>query len=337
MGIADELEKAIGSNDEHAQVETWLDTGFMPLNYAISGDYDKGMPAGRIVEMFGPESSGKTAIATSVMASAQRAGGIAGFMDHERSFQSPHAIGLGLDLDPNKFVFKTPRTFEESINVSIKVASLVREKKLIDPKAPIVFVYDSLASMIPRSKAEKSVDEYSMHDNTALARATAAVFPAFAQFCEEHQMLALVLNQIRTKPGVVYGDPTTTPGGESPKFYSSVRIQLGRQQIKDKDKVHVGQQIKANVIKNKVSRPFQTAAWDFRFRVDGSGYFDVIGSTVDYLTDKEILKKSGARITWIDGKSYFKAQLVEKIQTEGSLEELKAIVRAGEAIVASAA
>ena len=204
--LAAALTKSIGAADNNEKAITWLNTGYEPLNMALSGKYDGGLPGGRIVEMFGPSSSGKTAIATNVMAHAQKAGGIAGFNDHERSFHAHLARGLGLDTDASSFVYRRPKSFEESVTLAIKAAQTVRQGKFIAEDAPIVWVFDSLAGMVPKSKLDKDVDEYNMNDTTALARATSGIFPALAQWSEELNMLCLFLNQIRTKPGVAYGD-----------------------------------------------------------------------------------------------------------------------------------
>tara|TARA_R110000851_G_C13102760_1_gene569362 strand:- start:96682 stop:97686 length:1005 start_codon:yes stop_codon:yes gene_type:complete len=332
MSLEKEFEALIGGNDEAATVEYWLDTGFPPLNHAISGSFDNGMPVGRVVEMFGGESSGKTAIATMVMAAAQRAGGIAVFMDHEHSFDMAHGESLGLSTDPNKFVYKTPDTFEQSITMAIKVAQMVRDKSLIPDEAPMVVVFDSLASMVPQSKLMKDAEDYNMNDNTALARATSAVFPALAKFAEKNNMCFLFLNQIRQKIGVMFGDKTTTPGGDSPKYYSSVRIKLNRNKITEERKgvkgnVFIGQHINAECIKNKVSRPFMKAKWRFMFRdEDGSGFFDVAMSMIEYLNDLSLLEKSGNFIKWTDGKKYYPKALAKKLNEEGSVDELKAFL-----------
>lgn len=328
-GLASALEAEIGVNDEHQQVKTWLDTGIPMLNEAISGRFDGGMPVGRIVEIFGPSSAGKTAIATSCMIAAQKAGGIAMFNDHERSFDAGIAQRLGLDTDPNKWVFKTPKTFEESVMLALKVGRTVRDGKFISKDAPIVVVFDSLAAMIPKSKQAKDVDEQGMNDSLALAKATSSVFPTLAQIAEEYGMLILVLNQMRLKPGVMYGDPTTTPGGEAPRFYASVRIQLGAKRLTEgsgEDKEMTGQEVVARCIKNKVSRPFLTAKWFFRFREDGTGYVDVTESLLDFLIDEKLIESSGPRVKWTDGKMYFKKALLEKIETESLQAELHAML-----------
>lgn len=321
------LSKVAGDNDAIQNIKIWLDTGFPPLNKAISGKYNGGFPVGRIIEMFGPESAGKTMIATKAMIQAQQMGGIAMFNDHERSFDTKIANEIGLltgDGDP--WIFKTPTTFEESVTNTINILGEIRDNKLIDPEAPIVVVFDSLASMVPKSKMAKNVDEQGMNDSLALAKATSSVFPVLTQYVQKHNVLCIVLNQTRLKPGVMYGDPTTTPGGEAPKFYSSVRIQLARQQIKDaKTKEVLGQEITANCIKNKVSAPFKKAKWRYMFNPDGSGHFDVTGSLLDYLIEQNLIEQTGTRVNW-DGKTYYRGQLVEKIESDGTLDKLMALL-----------
>lgn len=323
MSVASILSDVLGGNAENDGVKTWLDTGFPPLNKAISGDYFGGLPCGRIVEIFGDESCGKTAIATSAMIAAQRAGGIAMFNDHERSFMAHLGELQGLSTDPNQYVYQKPMTFEESVTNTIRFIQAVREQGAIDEDAPIVVVFDSLASMVPKSKLAKEIDEQGMNDSLALAKASSAVFPTLALQAERFNALILILNQQREKPGVMFGDPTTTPGGKAPKFYASVRIQVGRKMLKSTDKkTTIGQEITAKCIKNKVSRPFETANWKFMFRKDGTGYLDSIGSGIDYLCEQDILKKSGAHITWTDGKKYLRSKLVTLIKEEGLDQEL---------------
>jgi len=325
MNLAQQLEDIMGPNAEQQEVTCWLDTGFAPLNKAISGSYRNGLPVGRMVEMFGGSSCGKTAIANKAMANAQKRGGIAMFNDHERSFALPVAVKNG--LDPMKgWVYKTPRTFEESIDNSCKLAVAVREKGLIPEDAPIIAVFDSLASMIPQSKLldnkgeQRETGSFNMHDNTALARATSACFPVLEQVAHENNMLLLFLNQIRTKPGVAYGDPTTTPGGNAPEYYSSVRISLTRSMLKEKDGIK-GQDIRAYIKKNKVSAPFKEASWRFNFTDDGSGRFETVYSTLEHMKEVGLLKTAGAYIEF-DGKKYHIGPLAKMIEEDGRYEEL---------------
>lgn len=332
MASADDLAKlissAIGANDEESTVRAYLDTGFPPLNYAASAKWDGGLPVGRIIEIAGPPSSGKTAIATRAMAAAQKMGGVAGFADHERSFSTVLAPKLGLDVTPGRFIFKKPRTFESSISMCVLAATVIREKKLISPEAPICWVFDSLASMVPQTALfdqkgkEKTAEERSMHDNTALARATSAAFPAFAQHVEELDICAIFLNQIRTKIGVMYGDPRTTPGGDAPKFYASQRIMLGASQIKKGTDI-IGSEVTGSFIKNKVARPYVKADWRFMFQPDGTGKFDAERSLVDFLEANELIEASSRKgfVMW-EGKQYGKEELARKIEAEGKFDEL---------------
>ncbi len=298
-------------------VEIWLDTGFMPLNKAISGEYDKGLPVGRIIEMFGAESCGKTAIATSAMVSAQKMGGLAMFMDHERSFMPHLGEQAGLNIDPKagNFVHAVPETFEKSLDMVIEYSQAVRDNKLIDDKAPILVVFDSLAAMVPKSKMAKTNEEMGMHDSLALAKACSTTFPVLQHWARKLNMCILILNQTRTDPGVMFGDNKKTPGGDAKNFYYSVRIGLNRSMIK-KDKEVIGQTIKAKVIKNKVSKPFQECTWRFSFRDDGTGFLDTLHSSIEYLIDNEKLKTSGAYVEYA-GKKVFKSQLADKIREAG--------------------
>lgn len=337
--IASILAGAIGGSDEQSTVTQYLDTGFPPLNHALTHRWDGGLPVKRIVEIYGPESSGKTALATMAMADAQRQGGFAGFSDHERSFDEPQGINLGLSVDPDKWLYKKPKTFEESLTICVQTALILRGQKLIPDDAPICWVFDSLAFMVPQSALfemkggkvvkEKSASERSMHDNTALARATSSHFPAFAQHCEDLNICAIFLNQIRMNIGVVYGNPETTPGGKTPKYVFSQRISLGSSKITKGEGANaevLGAQITAKVIKNKVSRPFETAKWRFEFQDNGQGHFAVARSLIEFLCEQGILKKAGAYITWTDGKKYYAGPLAQKIEDEGLLGELKALL-----------
>jgi recombination protein RecA len=342
--LASSLTALIGANDESATVKQWLDTGYPPFNHALSSKWDGGFPVGRIIELSGPASSGKTAIATKAMIAAQKMGGIAAFMDHEHSYDQSLAEKLGLDASPGRFVYKKPRTYEDSLTLAVTIGKHVRDKKLIKPDAPICIVFDSLASMVPQSAlyemkngkrtgAEKGLDDRNMHDNTALARATSGSMPAFSLYCEELGICAIFLNQIRMKLGVMYGDPRTTPGGEAPKFYASQRIMLGGakkvQKGKGEDAEVLGVSISAGVIKNKCSRPFTKADWRFMYQPDGSGRFDVERSMVEFLEGEGAIatgSKAGY-VVW-DGKQVYKEHLARDIQDRNALSELIALLPA---------
>jgi protein RecA len=323
--LIDSLTDVLGDTTASSfEVTHFLDTGFPPLNKAISGQYERGFPCGRIVEMFGPPSCGKTAIATKAMISAQQHGGFAMFFDHERSFDINLAQHLGLDVEAGTFAHIRPETLEESFTRAIKAAQKIRDEELIDPSAPIIAVFDSLAAMVPRTKSEKELTELTMADSLALAKATSSVLPAVNQYAEKYNMLALILNQTRENPGIAYGDPTRTPGGKAPGFYASVRVKLSAKPLVNKDKERLGQRITAEVIKTKLTRPFQQAGWDFLFE-ESFGKFDVIGSMVDYLVEVGALEQKGPRITF-EGKSYYRSELINHIEENNFADKLTALL-----------
>lgn len=332
--LAKSLSAAIGDNAEESEVKHWIDTGYPLLNKIISGDYDKGLPGGRIIEMFGPPSSGKTLISTLAMKAAQDAGGVAGFSDHEYAYQLPLAKRLGLDDTFPRWMYKRPETWEESNTIALRAGEVIRKAKAIPEDAPIVWVFDSVAAMIPMSVRydkdgkKRDIDSLTMNDTSALSRVSSTTLKVINQMAAELNMTFIYLNQIRTKIGVVYGDPTTTPGGSAFEFYASVRLALGKKIIRDKKTGDiVAQMTGITTKKNKLTRPFQEVDLRLSFQEDGMTHLDFTSGLVDFLIEHGKLEMSGAWITWIDGKKYYKAALVDKINTEGGYEELKALVR----------
>jgi protein RecA len=338
MDLADALEDVLGGNEEQQEVKIWLDTGFPPLNKIISGDYRNGMPVGRMIEIFSPPSCGKTAIATMLMVGAQQAGGVAFFNDHEHSFDVGLAVGFGLDTTPGKWVYRKPRTYEKSLDDTIRFCKVVREKKLIPDDAPICVVFDSLASMIPQSMLEdnkgkeRDLESLNMNDSTALSRVTSTTFKVLALHADEMNLLILFLNQTRTKPGVTHGDATTTPGGTAMEFYAGVRLSLSREMIKDKaDAANtLGQIVHATTKKNKVNRPFQKASWRFMFQADGTGKFDAAYSTIEHMRKVGAIEVSGAYNVW-EGKKLYTSQLAELVEKDGLMPKLVDMLVAHEA------
>lgn len=332
MSVADlisALDKELGPNADGQQVTNFIDTGFPPLNKIMSGRYDGGLPFGRMVEMFGESSTGKTALATQWMVNAQKMGGVAGFIDWERSFDVSLAEGFGLKSERPYWLYSKPKTWEEGNVTAAKACKIIRESKVIKPDAPILFVFDSIASALPKSQAEKEIDEYTMNDTTALARVTSTTLKAMAQHCEEFNATFLYLNQMRLKPGVVYGDPRTTPGGKAMEFYATARLALGRQKImeqQDGEKTFVGQNISIQCVKSKMTKPFQETSIRMSFDELGAAQFDTIVSLLDYLVAHKLVAYTKPRITWTDGKQYFVKALAEKIRTEGKYAELVAML-----------
>jgi protein RecA len=323
--LAKALLTAVGENDIETQPKHWLDMGYPPLNKILSGDYTRGLPGGRIIEIYGPSASGKTLLATQAMISAQRAGGIAIFIDWERAFNAKFAEEMGLDTTFPKFIYKRSKTWEEGNTAALKVAETVRKGKHIAEDAPIVVVFDSVAAAVPKSMAEKEIDEYTMNDTTALARVSSTTLKSVNQHVGEFEVTAIYLNQIRTKPGVVYGDPTTTPGGVAMEFYASVRIALGAKKIMGKDasgdKEFLGRLIGMETKKNKVSRPFQSTDLRLVYDEEGRAHFDTTLGLIEHLVGVDKLKKEGNYVVW-DGKKYYPAALSAKIQDEKLQPEL---------------
>ncbi|EPU7095135.1 LAGLIDADG family homing endonuclease [Escherichia coli] len=280
--------------------------------------------------------SHNTFLATAAMISAQKQDGLAVFLDHENSFDVGLAVanGLNADEDDGQWVYKQPDTFEDSVELIGTILKLVRDEELIPESAPICIVADSLASMVPNSKAEKfekmaegtakDKDQLNMNDNTALARATSANFPTLALWARKYNACIIFLNQVRTKIGVMFGDPTTSPGGDSPKFYASVRIRLGASVMKD-GKEKIGQDVGAECIKNKVAPPYGKCTWKFYF--DPTRGLDVIESLVEYMLDEGYLPKNASGRVEIGDKKYTKSQIVEMYR-EKPLAEIIAALQA---------
>ncbi len=327
--LIDAFDKNLGGNDESATVTHFIDTGFVPLNQIISGRSDGGLPQGRLIETYGPSSAGKTALATEWMKMSQQMGGVAGFRDWERSFSQLVAQeGFGLDLTLPYWSYKKPRTWEEGNMQAVAYAQWVREKGLIHEEAPILIVLDSIASAVPQSSADKNMDQLTMNDTTALARVTSTTLKSMALAAEDFNATFLYLNQIRTKPGVVYGDPTTTPGGGAMEFYSTCRMALSREKVMaqvEGQKEFVGQNINIKCVKSKLTKPFNTCTLRLTFNDAGIAMFDKELSTVEALADiGKIPVPSKGYVEW-DGKRYSPKQLAEKVRKEGLMPALNAM------------
>jgi protein RecA len=328
--LSKELLDAVGENSGTTEPNLWLDMGYMPLNKIISGDPTRGFPGGRIIEVAGPSASGKTLLATMAMIAAQRAGGIAIFIDWECAFNQSFAEQLGLNGEFPHFLYKRAETWESGNTYAMQAAEALRKKKLIPEKAPIVVVFDSIAAAVPKSMmydskgVRRGIDEYTMNDTTALARATSTTLKSINQYVGEFNATAIYLNQIRTKPGVVYGDPRTTPGGGSMEFYASTRLFTGRKKIMATvagEKEFMGSIIGMETVKNKLTRPFQNVDLRLMYDAEGRAVFDFTTGYIEELCAMGKLEDKAGRVTW-EGKTYFKSVLAKKIDDEGALPEL---------------
>lgn len=322
------LDAAIGENDGNAAVTKFIDTGYAPLNEAISGRPDGGLPFGRMVEMFGESSSGKTALATEWMVRAQQMGGVAGFVDWERSFDVGLAEGFGLNTERPYWIYGKAETWEAGNTFAAKACRAIRASKAIPDDAPILFVFDSIASAVPMSMLydakgkKREIESFTMNDTSALSRVTSTTLKVMAQYCEEFNATFLYLNQIRLKIGVVFGDPRTTPGGKAMEYYSTARMMLGREKIMqqvDGEKEFVGQNINIQVTKSKLTKPFKEAKLRMSFDEFGVARFDKDYSLVEKLIeDKILVAPSNGYVTW-DGKRVSKRGMADLITADSAL------------------
>jgi recombination protein RecA len=340
-GIAAALAKEGFTNAPKQEVKGHLSTGNPVLDQRLSGKYvGGGIPQGRVGEIAGPSSAGKTAIASNVLANTQKQGGVGIFMDHEKSFDASFAkASFGLSDDPDQWIYDMPMTYEESwdrvkgILYVIRGVQVNKEGKitlgtpLLPFDKPCSVIFDSLASMTPQQKFIKASEDQGMNDHLALAKLTSQTFDVMASIAELTNTAFVFLNQIRTKPGVMYGDPTTTPGGNAPEYYCSWRLRLGKSMLKD-GKEKIGQRIGCETVKNKTYRPFQKCEWDFMFGQDGYGRWDVIGAVIDELKDLGIIPTAGAYLVW-DGKKIYRDKLIEQIEESGEYPRLLSMLPTG--------